>query len=76
MQDEISKQNSVTPSGDDAGQDATSKETVADLKKGDVASTAGTGDSNRAESSSDPSPDGQFSGPRDGSGIGEDSGPM
>jgi hypothetical protein len=71
MQDEKSRNDSVTPSKTDAEKDATSKDTVADLKKGDQASTAGTEDSSRAESTSTPSPDGQFDKSRESSGIGE-----
>ncbi|HKS30672.1 MAG TPA: hypothetical protein VJS44_22805 [Pyrinomonadaceae bacterium] len=71
MQDE-KRPDSVTPTEEDAHRDATSKETVSDLKKSEEAS--GTGSS--ADRSSTPSPDGQFDGPRDGSGIGEETGPM
>lgn len=77
MKDEKSRNDSVTPTKEDAAQDATSKETVSDLKKNDEARGTGTGDSSSsAESTSTPSPDGQFDGPRDGSGIGEETGPM
>lgn len=72
MQDEKSRTGGVTPTKEDAEQDATSKGTVSDLKDSEEAS--GTGGS--ADSSSTPSPDGQFDGPRDGSGIGEETGPM
>lgn len=75
MQDEKSRQNSVTPTKESAAQDATSKETVADLKKSDEASGTASGETS-AESSSTPSPDGQFEGPRDGAGPGDETGPM
>ncbi len=73
MQDEKSRSDSVTPTKEDAGQDATSKETVSDLKKSDGTERGGSSGSG---TSATPSPDGQFDGPRDGAGPGEETGPM
>lgn len=76
MQDEKSRIDSVTPAKEDAVQDATSKETVSDLKKSGDASTNETVSSVGSGSSPAPSPDGQFDGPRDGAGPGDETGPM
>lgn len=73
MQEDKGRTNSVTPTKEDAERDATSKETVSDLEESNEAS--GKTDSG-AESSSAPSPDGQFDSPRDGAGPGDEAGPM
>jgi len=78
MQQEKDRAESVTPTKEDAERDATSKETVGDLNEGARTAVGGAGvNSDRTEpssSSSAPSPDGQFDGPRDN--AGEDPGPM
>jgi hypothetical protein len=77
MQEEKGRAESVTPTKEDAEKDATSKETVGDVKESNQASSskAGAGSSSDgAESSAAPSPDGQFDSPREG--AGEDPGPM
>ncbi|HEY0319377.1 MAG TPA: hypothetical protein VGC66_00250 [Pyrinomonadaceae bacterium] len=77
MHEEKSRADSVTPTKEDAEQDATSKETVSDLEKNDHTSGSETsGGSEATESSSAPSPDGQFDAPRDGAGPGDETGPM
>ena len=76
MQDEKSRSEPLTPTKEDAEQEATSKETVSDLKGGDEISRTETDNSSGAGNSSTPSPDGQFDGAREGSGPGEESGPM
>lgn len=75
MQEEERTTGGVTPTKEDAKEDATSKETVSDLEKAD-----GT---NEQESSRDavkgeemPSPDGQFDSPHGGAGPGNEAGPM
>ena len=72
MQDEKSR-TGVTPTKEDAERDATSKETVSDLDPGPTSANQSSG---KTGNSSTPSPDGQFDGPRDGAGPGEESGPM
>ena len=72
MQEEKSSTDGVTPTKEDAARDATSKETVSDLKESNEPSGSKTG----GESSSAPSPDGQFDSPRDGAGPGDETGPM
>lgn len=78
MQDEKSRTGGVTPTKEDAGQDATSKETVGDIGKGGESpgSQAGESPGGSSGSSATPSPDGQFDGTRDGAGPGEETGPM
>lgn len=77
MQEEKDSADSITPAKEDAEQDATSKETVSDLKKSDDAAGSETsGGSSNTESSAAPSPDGQFDAPRDGAGPGDETGPM
>ncbi len=75
MQDEKSGNGGVTPTREDAERAATSKETVSDLEEGPTVTSANQG-SGKTGNSSTPSPDGQFDGPRDGAGPGEESGPM
>ena len=74
MQEEKSRTDSVTPTKEDAERDATSKETVSDLEEGNRTSVGKT--DGGTESSSAPSPDGQFDSPRDGAGPGDEAGPM
>ena len=79
MQEEKSRTDNITPSKEDAERDATSKETLSDLKESGETSTKETGtgsNSGNADNSSTPSPDGQFDSPRDGTGPGDESGPM
>lgn len=77
MQDEKGRADSVTPTKEDAGREATSKETVGDLKKSGETTEVEKGDGgSSSESSSTPSPDGQFDTARDGAGPGEETGPM
>ena len=77
MHEEKSRPDNLTPSKEDVDRDATSKETVSDVKEssGTSASEADTG-SGGADNSSAPSPDGQFDTPRDGAGPGDETGPM
>jgi hypothetical protein len=75
MQEEKGRAESVTPTKEDTEKDATSKETVTDVKESSQSSGSKTrASSGGAESSAAPSPDGQFDSPRDG--AGEDPGPM
>ena len=75
MQDEEKKTGGVTPTQEDAKQDATSKETVSDLGKADAtveSESSGSGGTNEEM----PSPDGQFDSPRGGAGPENEAGPM
>jgi hypothetical protein len=74
MQEEKSRTN-VTPTKEDAERDATSKETVSDLKESGNASADSKTNSDSGNSTT-PSPDGQFDSPRDGAGPGDETGPM
>jgi hypothetical protein len=77
MQEEKSRAESITPTKEEAAKDATSKETVSDLEGSSKASGSDAGaNSGGAGSSSTPSPDGQFDSPREGSGTGDETGPM
>jgi hypothetical protein len=73
MHEDKSRTGGVTPTKEDAESDATSKETVSDLGPATTSANPGSG---KTGGSSTPSPDGQFDGPRDGAGPGEESGPM
>ena len=76
MQDEKSRPGGI-PTKEDAERDATSKETVSDLKKSGDAERTETGNSSDSSGgSAAPSPDGQFDEPRGGAGPGEEAGPM
>lgn len=73
MQEEKSRAGDVAPKRENAGEDATSKETVSDLERSGEASDSETGSTG---SSSAPSPDGQFDTPGRGAGPGDETGPM
>lgn len=77
MQEEKRRTGNSTPTEEDAGRDATSKETVSDLEKsGETADNDTSSSGESAGNSSVPSPDGQFDGPRGGAGTGNETGPM
>lgn len=77
MQDEKQTGGAVTPTKEDAEQDATSKETVSDLGESKDSSGSETGDSpSGADNSAAPSPDGQFDATREDAGPGDEAGPM
>ncbi len=73
MQEERAKTNeSITPGKEEAEQEATSKETLSDVKESEKSSDAESG----GGSSKTPSPDGQFDEPPASSGPGSETGPM
>lgn len=76
MQEEKSRTGNVTPTSEDAGGDATSKETVSDLENSGETSDNETGNGGSTGNSSAPSPDGQFDTPTGGAGPGDETGPM
>lgn len=75
MQKEKRNSADVTPTSEDAAQDATSKETVSDLEKSGETSDNATSVESTGNSST-PSPDGQFDSQRGGTGPRDKTGPM